>query len=251
MIAPSAILLPVKRRAARMICHPIVGRVLRRRGPVQRLSDVLLDLDEEFFDPRVVARLWWRVYESGELRLIDRHLRGDLDVIELGSSMGVTSVHIARRLRDGRRLVCVEANPRLIEPLRRTLTRNTVAAIVDHAAVAYGVESVGFAFASQTNAGRVDPAAEPAVRATTLKDLCRIHSIDRFCLVADIEGAEVHMLEHDAAALESCQQILIELHATEDGRGYPVTISDLKERITALGFVIEAGSGPVLAFRRS
>lgn len=240
----------VKRRVARAITSPVVGKMVRFGGRQQRLSGVLMDLDEELLSPRVIGFLKWKLYEKAELRLIESQLRPDLDVIELGASVGVVSVHVARKLQPGRQLVCVEAHSGLIGPLRRTLERNGVAAQVEHAALAYGVPEVPFSIGSESFAGQLGTGAEPAVRATTLGYLRSQHGIDRFTLVCDIEGAEIQLLENDIDALAFCDQIIIELHATVSAAGEPVAVDQLKDWICGLGFRVEAGSYPVFAFAR-
>lgn len=243
--------LRLKLLVAKILCHAAVGRLLRRRGRVQRLSGVLVDL-AHVTNPETVAQLQWGLYESAELRLIDRHLDNSYDVIELGASIGVTSVHIARRLKGRRRLVCVEANPRLIQPLAQMLARNAVSAEVVHAAIAYGTATIGFEAGLDTTSGRVNSTSNTAevVRTASLGELCERYRITDFTLVADIEGAEAEILQHEQQTLERCQQILIELHDTRDDAGRVVSISELTARIVALGFVVDAGGGPVLGFRK-
>lgn len=68
----------------------------------------------------VEAQLFFGLYESAEIRLARGHLAGANVVIDLGSSLGIVASHILSRMTSQGHLVCVEANPSLIESLRRT-----------------------------------------------------------------------------------------------------------------------------------
>src|SRR5207302_3507634 len=67
-------------------------------------------------------------------------LEPDLDVVELGSSLGVVALHILRKQSPHRKLICVEANPYLIETIQENLSRNEQGrhTTVIHAAIDYG-----------------------------------------------------------------------------------------------------------------
>src|SRR2546423_14009346 len=109
------IAVPLKVSMARALCHPIVGRVL---GATLRnrihAGGFGVDTSDPAIAPRVKASLFWGFYESAEIRFVRQYLRRDCDAVELGSSLGVVSCNVRRRLMPRRRLVCVEANPRLL-----------------------------------------------------------------------------------------------------------------------------------------
>jgi predicted O-methyltransferase YrrM len=58
-------------------------------------------------------------------------LRGSTTLVELGSSLGVTSAYIAALMAPGGHLVCVEANPRLLPGLCERLARRAGSLRVD------------------------------------------------------------------------------------------------------------------------
>jgi hypothetical protein len=51
---------------------------------------------------RTKCALVFRMYESAEIRFIHRYLPNNIDVIELGSSIGVTSCEIRRMIKHDR-----------------------------------------------------------------------------------------------------------------------------------------------------
>jgi FkbM family methyltransferase len=212
----------LKAFAVSILCHPLVGRLLRvvfgGRIPSLRFRGWRIDTRSPAVTPRTVATIFWGVYESAELRLVERHLRRDLDVIECGSSLGGVSSAIARRLEPGRRMVCVEANPALVPLLERNVKANapdTQVTVVNRA-IDYERAEVTFFQGDTSTGGRTSSTTgNPGVSipATRLGDLLAEHGIGDYVLVSDIEGAEIGFITHDVAALAGCRQILLELHA--------------------------------------
>lgn len=215
------------RVAAAMSCSA-VGRVLalllRDRIPNR---GCVIDTRNPVVVPSIKASLFWGFYESPEIRFVQRYLRGDLDVIELGSSIGVVSAHIARKLNPDRQLICVEPNPYLLDQIRSNLALNAPNARyrIVHGAIDYspgrqggveleiGARNLGSRVASL--AGDARPTT--TVPAVTLSAILAANDIESYALVADIEGAEAALLEHEEAALARCRQLIIELHATTVG----------------------------------
>lgn len=263
----SAALAPVAHAAhaakvavARALSHRGVGaavaRVFHDRIPNRGLT---FDTSSGEIHPRVKAMLLFGLYERAEIEFIGRHLRGDLDVVELGSSLGVTGAHVLRKLEPGRRLVTVEANPALLAVVEGTLADHAGGRTwtLEHAAVAYeDAEVVSLAVHAATQRSRVGatsghrgPAPNRVVEvpAVTLSQLLECHGIERFALVCDIEGAEAGIIEHDATALARCQRAIIELHDVP-----PLRIADLRQRLTdGHGFSVIDEHGPVLALART
>ena len=99
---------------AEVLCHPAIGRLLAAFFH-DRIRSAGFQFDTS--SPRIAASskaaLFWRLYESAEIRYVNRWLSPDLDVVELGSSIGVVSSHIRRRLKPDRRLICVECDGEL------------------------------------------------------------------------------------------------------------------------------------------
>jgi hypothetical protein len=93
----------------------VIGALTRNRVRHQGLR---FDVRSEDFSPRVRAQMFWGAYEGAETRMIRRFLRDSTTVVELGSSLGVTTAHVAAVMAPRGHLVCVEANPRLVPGLR-------------------------------------------------------------------------------------------------------------------------------------
>jgi FkbM family methyltransferase len=83
------------------------------------------------------AMIFLGLFESAEYRFVRDYLDPGLDVVEVGSGIGVISSFIAKKLPSGRRLICVEAHKQLLPLLERNLIANAshVEAEIVHAAV--------------------------------------------------------------------------------------------------------------------
>jgi FkbM family methyltransferase len=140
--------------------------------------------------------MFWGGYEGAETRMIRSILRASPTVVELGSSLGITTAHIAAVMAHGGRLVCVEANPRLIPGLseRVALLSGQQRVDVIHAAITGHCGTTELIIAGETVGSRIGSPRpdEPIVQvpAMTLREILRRANIAEFDLVSDIEGAE-------------------------------------------------------------
>lgn len=244
---------------AKGLCHPLVGRVvghLFRDGIPFR--GCRIDTNSPLVTPEIKAMLFWRLYESGELRFISRYLRADLDVVELGASLGVVGSFIGRRLDAGRRLVCVEAHPHLVPIVERNVRNNAspgVRVTIVHGAVDYGQGSVDVEFVlaestlgSRAGEGDGHRVKVPRVRLGELLD--REQLSGEYALVCDIEGAERGVFEHETKALARCRQLIIELHDVRVG-DRQVTVDGLLQLARERhGFRLRDRHGPVVVLER-
>lgn len=252
--------LAIKKLLAKILCHHYVGCSIailyRNHIPSGGLR---FYTGGDVVAPTSKATLFWGLYESAEVRFVRSYLNTERPVVELGSSLGVVSAHIAQRLRPGTPLVCVEANPRLLAYVERNVRTNRpdVDITVMGAAIDY-TRSVGsmtlLACGDRTTTSRLASAESSShqtvqVTTTTLADIVRSTALGRFTLVADIEGAEAGLFATDVAVLDKCDQLIIELHDTtwSDGR---VTVADMTEWIVNMGFSAIARHGNVFVFDR-
>ena len=239
----------------------LVSRVFADRIPSH---GVRIGTNHPDVRPETKAAIFWRLYERAELKLARLELRKDLTVVELGSSIGVMGSHVRPRLEAGCRYVAVEANPKLLDLLRENLGEpgeNDALVIVNAAIVGEEAPNVLLEIGRETTAGRIadlDQAAQvelgdhasvrvPAIR---LSDLLGRNNIGNYTLISDIEGAEAAVLLEDATSLARCQQLLIELHSTQDSEGRVLRPEDLCKIIEGLGFTEMQRRGNVLLYER-
>lgn len=247
-----------KQAIGAVISHPLIGAALSRAyGGRIPFRGNIIDTRNAYIPPQSVAALRWGYYEKAELNFVRQYLCPDLDVVELGASIGVVTLEIIGKQLSHRKLVTVEANSHLLETARRNIATNSTRKDVEvvNAAIDYsGDTRVDFIVSMNNLISRTRLSRDQtgiSVPATTLEEIVRTRGIERFAVVADIEGAEAGLLLHEGKILGQCQQVIIELHRTRwDGVEYSIATlaAILRERH---GFEQIASHGAVFAFERN
>jgi FkbM family methyltransferase len=242
----------LKLRVARIVAGHKAGLLIGAlSGNRVRHHGLWFDVRSSDFSPQVRAQMFWGAYEGAETRMIRSLLHGSPAVVELGSSLGVTSAHVAALMAPGGHLVCVEANPWLLPGLRERLACQTGSLRVDfvHAAVAGYCGAAALALSTKTVSSRLGTApahdAVVEVPTLTLREILRRTGVSDFDLVCDIEGAESAFLLQDPDVLRGCRRAVLELHETTvDGR--VVSVSELLAAAAAAGLRVIRRHGPVV-----
>jgi FkbM family methyltransferase len=240
------------------LCNPVISDVISIifKGRIPRWGFVI-DTNNDYIPRCNAASIFWGLYERKEIDLIRQFLRTDLDVIELGSSLGVISLHIIKVQNREQKIICLEANPYLIETIKANANLNAPWKNVEvlNRAIDYsGQSEVSFNVSqnnlgSQINHSNVDNST--SVKTTTLKKLIHDYHIKDFALVSDIEGAEAGMILKDVEALKHCKQMIIELHPI-NYEGYTYSVDELREKIEAIhGFRLIAKRHGVHVFENN
>jgi FkbM family methyltransferase len=251
----------LKKLIHRLLCNNITGSIIhfifRDKIPDLRWRGFKFTLPASSMNKRMVAAVFWGFYESSEIRFIEKYMRTDLNVIELGSSVGIVSSHIASKLGNGRHFIMVEANPFLIEAIQTNIKRhqNTDSTFeIINRAVGYDSEEVMISISNNNTETRVikngTSDGSVAVKTVAFGDLVKDNNIGNYILICDIEGSEVEMLLRETDALKNCIQLFIELHSTiYNGKAYSIDV--LKNiLVDRHGFNIEKEHGPVVYFSR-
>jgi FkbM family methyltransferase len=249
-------LIRLKIFVARILCSPIVGKLLaacfKDRIPSRGGR---IDTANPAISARVKAQIFWGIYESAELRFIRRYLRSDLDCLELGGSLGVTGSAILRQLSPRVRLICVEANGVLLSTLHANLAQ--VAPIERWRVIHGAISATGkpTAFRRRETYGShvvdqpgVDTETVPGIR---LADLLDQQGLEAYTLVCDIEGGEASFLAHRDDSLRSCQQVIIELHDPPPGQVGPSGPDLRRQLVEVHGFRIVAERGNVICCEKA
>lgn len=251
----------LKRVVGGILCHPLMGRALagifHDRIPHKGFR---IDTSHSSITPLTKAALFWGGYEGAEIRFTRRYLRPDLDVVELGCSIGVLSCHIRRQMESPRQLVCVEAHPDLAAIARKNLRINDCennVSVIEHA-IDYDKDRnhVSFEVGVGNTGGKIIDCKTHNDRRTietqtaTLGEILSAAAIGEYSLVSDIEGAEVGFIMDKRGDLSRCQQIIIELHATSY-RHKHVTVDDMVQRLVcAHEFALTAQYGRCYVFEK-
>lgn len=211
----SIIPLGFKTKIVRSLVHSkIINRLSISQNGRVSAKGITYDLSNGY--EQRAAAIRFGLYERAETFMARKFIDGQLDVIELGASLGIISCILAKQIPE-RRLISVEAEPRLAERTRRNLELNKLGnATVENLAIDYsGQEEVIFS-SDDSLGGQIAKSNGTRVKATTLKALVEKWQIDQFDLVIDIEGAELDIFENDAAILrQGCRRLLIEMDGGE------------------------------------
>ena len=236
------------------------NRLIKRYGEMVPDQPEPIEVPSRWVEPHKRARIHLGLYEKDECALVAKYLNPELDTVELGCGVGVVSSKVCRQLNQRSRYVGVEGNPELVEVATRNLKRfpSIGERCIEHAVVVGRYEAdrnrnffitPGNFHSSSIAGGNAIEEVEVVVPEISLSELLRRHDFGHYQLVADVEGAELEVVQHDAAALANCQQMIIELHPTELN-GNPVSIDNLAKTIRGLGFREATVRGEVFVFQR-
>lgn len=230
----------------------IIGNIFRDNIPSYNLL-----VNTQWASSKIKASVFFRIYESAEIKFIKQYLPYNIDVIELGSSLGILSSHIATQITDNHRLICVEANPKLLDSIefnlqlnaKHLLTYNIVNAAIDYR----GKDEIDFFLGDQTTTSSTTQITEQkqAIKSTTLSQIVKIFNFKKYALVMDIEGAEIDLFLYENEALKKCNLIIAELHEGKSlVSGVFMSVNDLIQLISRRGFTLSKQRGSVVFFER-
>jgi FkbM family methyltransferase len=229
------------------------GRMIRKmyKNRIPMKNGLIIDTSNPQITNRTAATIYLNAYEKNELLAIATFLNPANPTIELGSSIGVTGVCIARRSTQP--VYCIEANPELVGSITRQFELNGLPAPkVRNVAVSTSTGPLYMRRSLSSDSGTVGSPAggdSVAVPCISLSRLVAEERIGDFNLVCDIEGSELDLLVNDARGLANCRVLIIELHRTVfDGREYQ--LEDIAKIIEGLGFRLMQRSEEVFAFRK-
>jgi FkbM family methyltransferase len=246
----------LKRLVSTVVCHPIVGRFIGYfYADKIPFRGVIVDVSLVNIPPENKCLLRWGLYESAEVRFVEKYLCNQLDTVDLGASLGAVSSKIASILKPNVSLVCVEGNPQLTACVKRNMCINAshLQVSVVPAAIAYGTDSVQFVVHDNnlcSSASKNSTMRSIDVPAIELNQLLVQNMIGTFQLVCDIEGAELGIIQNDSDSLLKCVQIIIELHGVTQG-GQAISEENILAMFFEAGFFLVDRYGSVVVLRRA
>jgi FkbM family methyltransferase len=199
----------------------LVGRYVELSGNKVTIRGQRFFVDNPLIETRRKSWMYFGIYELSELDFVERYIDRADAVIEVGGSIGVVSCAVNRKLADPTQHIVVEANPGLIETLKKNRELNQCQFRIECAAVAYGTENVQFQQAENFLGGSVarKDGKSIVVKTTTLKRLVAEMGSSPVSLVCDIEGAELELVRNELAVLRDCiVRIVMETHPGKVGQ---------------------------------
>jgi FkbM family methyltransferase len=183
------------------------------------------------------------IYEGDEIKFINKYIESDDVVLELGSSLGVTSCFISNKLSDPKNLVTIEANPNLIENIKRNSELNKLNFNIKEGAVSHNNREVSFNFNGLSHSGSIYKKTHLIggnkeklygeynnVKVTTITpiDVEEEYNKSFNVLICDIEGEEYDLLYNLYEYFKGYDKMIIEFHPNRNDSKYK--ISTLKEK---------------------
>ena len=249
----------IKNIVASLICSDFIGSCLasiyNNQIPSWRYGRFTYECSSKHILNSVKASIFWGIYESAEVRFVRQYLRSDLDVVELGASIGVVSTQILARINENKKLFAVEANPYLINTLNNNLLLNNkfynftiINEAIDYVhknEVKFYIEKGNVNSTTKKNDGNYIN-----VRSTKLSKILSLHNLSSYALVCDIEGTEIEIFLNDIESMIKCKQLFVELHDTEF-KGVKYKVKDMVRLLTEkIGFNFINSYGTVYYFNR-
>lgn len=236
------------RRGKSWFRNQLVGYFVEICGNSWRLDGLRFSLNTPAISRSIKSRFVWGTYEDRERRLIARHIRPDLPVIEGGGSIGVISCLINRLLKDTAQHVVIEANPELISILTKNRNLNgckfeiVCAALDEHGpTVTFYLHKLSVGGSAQRATGK--PVTVPTV---TVQGLLNKKNWKCISLVLDIEGAEIDLITMEGEVLKNHVAVLIvEMHTMISKES---EIAAALMKIESLGFTLRERAVDVYAY---
>ncbi len=195
-------------------------------------------------------------YEASEIKMIREHFRQADCIVELGSNIGVVSrIAFEEKLSPKGKMICVEPNPKSYPALQKNMGRSMQhksdkMVVFENAAIGKsndGSTTAEFFLRNNLSSGlsshldrkRTDHSIDVNIK--SLSDILK-NVAGSYSLIADIEGAEIDLIQQEPEALDRCDQIMIELHEPKL-TGRQETPEIIIENLKHLGFHVQGQSG--------
>src|SRR5262249_40687043 len=155
------------------------------------------------------------LHEIDERALLERWLPKNLPVVEFGGGLGVVSCITNRMLEQPDAHIVVEANPYLLDVLTTNKNLNHCRFQILNNVLSYGAETANFTVDPSFVGSRVGGSIETTITVptTSLERVLNEARFEQCCVVCDIEGAEIELVEHELDVIRrKVPFLLIELH---------------------------------------
>lgn len=215
----------------------MIKRAVNRMRGIASVHGILLPVDRNVLSPRMELTLASGKYEARERVLSTRIVHAGDVVLELGAGLGFVGSYLRKFTKAGK-IICIEANPRLIPYINTVHELNSV----ENVEVLSGVVIPGyrqartFPFYCRTDfwASSLDDAAPydtvVHVRSLSFPEILEQHRPD--VLIMDIEGGELDLLSAPSAG--SIRAIVLETHPRVYGAD---GVRAVEANLARLGFV--------------
>ncbi len=243
-------LLQIKLIIARILVNDFTGKLIAilfsNKIPFHNLR---IDISNPVIRKRIAASLYFKTYESAEVRFISKYLKDyEGKIVELGASIGVVSSTLAKA-NPKAALFSFEADKRFIPIIENNFKINNItnANCFNEIIGASGYE---FVPGEDNTMGKISKTDSGSNKMSSLSQLIKKYNFSEFVLVSDIEGAEYFVLNEDVSVFNTIPLLIIELHPIEI-ESRLISVENLKTRIETLGYeILEQYGSNIVAKKR-
>lgn len=230
-------MLKIKVLVARLLVNNFTGKLISflfsNKIP---FHDIKIDVSNPILKKRTAAALFFRTYESSEIRYIKKHINNyDGNIIELGSSIGVVSSILAKSNSDAN-IYTFEADDRFIPIIKNNYEINSIKNAKSFQGI-IGEAGYEFSIGEDNTMGKILKSNNSTQTLISLSSILKKENINNYVLISDIEGAEYFILNEDKNVFNNCSLIIMEMHDIEI-EDRVINVADLVNMIIALGFTI-------------
>ena len=225
----------------------VLRRLLRRKSVI--LSGIKLPIDANTTG-KTRHHLFLDTYERHERDVLHRTVEPGEIILEIGAGIGLVTCVAAALAGESGSIHCIEANPKLINTIKKNLEFNGLSATVENSLIG-GCEGERKLFLAEqfesTSAYQEKGTGEViTVQQKTFREIA--NDLKPSYLILDIEGSEIELGTFVAEA-ESLKKICVEMHPHKVGDD---RISALICELINAGFrySIDISEGRVLYFYR-
>lgn len=244
-------LLKIKAVLAKILVNNITGFVLAKfysnNIPFHNLK---IDLSNKIIKKKIAASLFFKTYESAEIRFISKYLQNyQGTIVEFGASIGVVSTTLAKA-NPNAKLISFEADSRFISIIENNFKLNGIKNGFVYNEI-IGAQGYEFSPGEDNTMGKISKSTSNSTELSSFSNILMKYSIDNeFVLICDIEGAEYFVLNEDVNNFNNCPLLIMELHPIEIDNNL-ITVEDLKSKIEILGYkILEQYGSNIVAKKR-
>lgn len=152
-------------------------------------------------------------YEVEEAKYLEKYLSNDAKVLELGGCIGYVSCLINKILTDKTQQVTLEANPKLINWIKKNREENNCSFFVENSIISLKRENIFYIHDLIVGGStKRTTTSEIIVNGVDIDFLEKKYNIEFDTLIMDIEGGELDLFKNFKTNLSSFKRIFLEVH---------------------------------------
>lgn len=194
---------------------------------------ILLTKNKEILTPEIKSLIRTKLYEKNEMLAIEKLKMYGEDLIDLGSSIGLTSLKVVQNTSN-KKIV-------LVEPISEYLNYSKIqlepfkknSYFYENKAIDYSKENKFIDKDVNNLLSKLSDNEGQKVTKITISEILEKYSIKTYNLIIDIEGNSFDPLFYEETALKNCKKMIIEDNFDKYSK------SEIEDRITELDFNID------------